>query len=228
MTVFGTIGWVNYTIARLPLCLVPKVMSTIRAMCTEQAWDTPRSIPSEVRSEMMTLIKYAQSASLTEAHLDLEPVPDIAWSDASDRLMAGILQGLNSDLDSFVIERSDALGIFAAELCAAITGLLRWGSGSQLLMAIGNTATVAALRKGHSTTDVGDSMLRVLASASHLADTPWWLTWVPSHLERADYKTRVDEPFRPPHRAFEYPISRPVWRIPREWPPPAASTRIRA
>ena len=66
----GRVQWLSYSTARLPLCFCPRVMSTIRSICSSQDWHGRSTADQELADE----IQRVTTACLTVV---CKPAPDL-------------------------------------------------------------------------------------------------------------------------------------------------------
>jgi len=213
---FGTCGWANYSLLRTPLCLLPYLMARLRAVCRTQKWGQMMRLSVEEKKELKA---WADSCSAAVLSCDDEALDDkectIAWTDASGEFIAGIKQAQGRDADTFWLPNETG-AIYEAELLGEAIATSLWARPKEQLLVVGdNTAAVRALQKGHSSSDVGDRILRELVRQLH-SSVSLWTAWTPTHLQRADPLTRPNKvPWQEPHHRYAQPW-RVNWRVPHK------------
>jgi len=196
LAAFGRVSFINFALRRMPLAFENETMSMVRDVCRAQKWDERISETPAIDS-MAALMRKCIDAKVDAAsvvHRD-EHNDCMAWSDASNTHIGGILQQALEDVDAWSQPRTDTLAdkpapIFIWEFIAAAASAIRWEDARPALFAIDNTAAYRAFLKGHSGSRAGDAILREVLP--HMSQVPSF-AWVDTDHMRADYLTRPDE-----------------------------------
>jgi hypothetical protein len=198
ITYFGKANFINYALRRAPLCFEPEVMDMVRTVCREQRWDEPVPAGTSSIEALAGLLRKS-----VEAFIDRSLVSDpdrpangrIAWSDASNTHIAGVLQDDMIDVAQWSMPRLDANApesrIFLWELIAWAAGAMVWEGEAPGTCAIDNTAALRAVINGHSGSRSGDAVLR--CALPHCRHRPS-MAWVSTKEQRADKLTRPHDP----------------------------------
>lgn len=183
--------FVNFAVARKPLCDYPEMMRILRGLCAAgsgSGWDTPHMLtPQEVK--LLREFLEAMSASSVEPSVEEAQNDVVVWSDASGSHVAGVLQQRELTPDWFVYEH-DIDNINVAEFVAFALAVETWRPAAGSCFAIDNRGVVDAVIRGHSTNGICDALLRkILPRIEHCK-----FAWVPSAKQRADGLTRGGGP----------------------------------
>lgn len=193
LSLFGMAGWVNYTVRRQALCMYPALMALVRRICAAQAWDVVTDIDEAARNELRSFLHAAFHAVRKP---DEGSAPDLfsrlGWTDSSNDLIAGILQSSAQealgDIEKFTLCTPHEQ-IYISELYAMLLGWLEWDEPANRCVMVGdNTAACSACRKGHSSTNAGDALLR--AAITNAPTSSMYTAWVGTIWQRADKLTR--------------------------------------
>lgn len=219
----GHLMWCNYTVGRTPLCKLPTMMDAMREACKRQSWDANLRRSTALIDEIETF-----ALSLSHATLTLQDLEDVsadiqtlAWSDASGKLLAGIIQHDLTDVEwykwptpSSLHRENDTFWIYIAEAMAwsktVIKAHQRGLLTASLLQAIDNLGLVKALQKGHSGNKITDAIMAItfpfLPPRSRVA-------WVETKRQRADMPSRDGTPTdQAPWIPNEFTTVRWIWQ----------------
>lgn len=109
-----------------------------------------------------------------------------AWSDATPNDGALVQEWDELDIIATTNFTPQQVQIFEAELATAVWGAIAAPGPVDLL--IDNTAVAYAIAKGHSTSEKGNALLRLLFTHATVNS----VSWVATHLQRADGPSRGD------------------------------------
>jgi hypothetical protein len=200
----GHLMWCNYTVGRFPLCKLPTMMEAMRHACKQQMWDMQAPVSAALINEIEIFAKTLKSASLTLQELEdvTCDIQTLAWSDASGKLLAGIIQQNDTDIiwrswptpkalhrgdNTFWIYIAETMAWSKTVIMAHQRGLLT----PLLLQAIDNLGLVKAIQKGHSGNRITDAIMAItfpyLPQRSRVA-------WVDTTRQRADKPSRDNVP----------------------------------
>jgi hypothetical protein len=187
---FGTIQWLSYSTARLPLCFCPCVMATMRQICIDESWDGTTTATDELMSE----INRISSACLNVAYTPKRQVQNRQmtriWSDASTKMIAAIHeQQLVAFTESISCTNRQ---ICIAELTAGYCGYQLFDVAD--IWVTDNLAAAHAFARGHSGSKECDELLRTWLNTKR---TPRIVLWVDTACQIADPLTRPDQRYEP-------------------------------
>lgn len=185
----GTIFFPNYVYGHRPLALTPNFFESIQRACLlglSNSWQAEVPLDEAAWLELKVLAN--ELLTQTKMH-DIAPQPNtLLWVDASTtHLGALVQQGMKDLAEHSWQHQCTHREIFYAELLAAVKGE---GLTTEPHVTItDNSAAAAAMRKGHTSTRQGNSILRhwlMTTRATHIA-------WVPTDWQRADALTRPQQ-----------------------------------
>ena len=188
LTWFGLIGWISYTVARIPMCYYPSIMKTLRGVCRTGRWDEVLQVTPMLVEEGNQLMKLVSAAMRWHEIVDTNLVT--AFTDASMQYIGAVSfeTGLAVSIRADISQRKINVGeMIAAALLGDIvatntTSYRNW-------MWVGdNTAALWAFVKGHSTNSLGDSILNWWIRKG---STPKAVLWAKSVDNSSDPFTRV-------------------------------------
>jgi hypothetical protein len=185
---FGTIQWLSYSTARLPLCFCPHVMSTIRDICRHQAWDGYVSRDAALVAEICRVSNACENAVYRPRDVQRSSTGlRMIWTDASTTAIAAVdpVQRVAFSHPILCTNRQ----ICQAELIAGMAGFFRFDSAT--VWVTDNQAAARAVVRGHSGSATCDSLLREWLRSGRV---PTHVLWVDTACQIADGLTRTSNP----------------------------------
>lgn len=219
--VFGSLIWVIYTIARLPLCLWTHVMNQVRHSAKqislkEEDWDDP-IIPSEqLLEEFRVMMHISRQSTLTLSML-LPQTPDITCSsDASGGERKG--WGMTSRDEKIISAAWGAHEFTDIYLAELLTACNLWSQHSERIpnLHIDNTGANNTILKGHSRSPAGDLIMKRLYETLP-EEARAYTTWVPTDCQQADMLSR-GKWIIPNMCGHAHETARIRWRVRKSYP----------
>jgi hypothetical protein len=203
MKFFGTVQWIIYSTARIPLCFYPSVMEKLRDVCRQQQWDDETECTVDFFREAVALAESCehrcrQPRSIVGGlHRGQETWLSSSrriWTDASSAYLASIEEG--SCRAVRVPLHEAGANITVSELLAGYMGFYYFNGDTWVT---DNMAAARAVVRGHSGSDACDAILRAWIESGRV---PRYVEWVDSECMLADPLTRPHEPWtQRAHRA---------------------------
>jgi len=177
----GTALWVNHTTLRRPLCFAEHLMRRLRSIATTADWYGASEITPMTLAQAAEFTTAARESS-TSARPPAERGTETLVSDASTQGMAGLLGDRAFNWMAPIPQRR----IFCAELLAGLCAAEFCKVPERYGWTTDNAAAARAMERGHSSSPLGDEILRKWISRG----PPSMITLVPTECMIADGLSR--------------------------------------
>lgn len=210
---FGTIQWLVYSTAQIPMCMYPEVMATVRDICRAAQWSASTIITAEVVEEIRRLTQQCIATKRTaNLHQDCGGDGDFCpvriWSDASNEAIAAFHDGSQQAVRTLIRVGDDNINL--AELLAGFMGFFCLPAADTWVT--DNQAAARAVVRGHSGSKACDAVLRAWLQTSRY---PRYVEWVDSACMVADPLSRPSEQIE--QRLCAAQLQHKRWRIRWRW-----------
>jgi hypothetical protein len=188
LVVFGRFVWANYSVARQPMALYPKVLKGIREAAKMQLHERPRFDMATV-AEMLSLEQNIRKAKFTRRERTAAPTRRI-WTDASVSGM-GVYDEASGVTVHIPISGVMSTDIAALEACALVVAaiIFRLPGNENFIWMTDNTVCYYTFLKGHGRNEAVNAALRFL----HVLEcAPRCVGWVSTDCQKADFLSRAD------------------------------------
>lgn len=180
LVVFGHLLWANITVIRKPLCFSPATLAALR--------EAGKNLDQQMPPTTEIIKEIDEWTRGIDKIMKRQPKRGIvkAWSDATPNDGALVQEWDELDIIATTNFTPQQVQIFEAELATAVWGAIAAPGPVDLF--IDNTAVAYAIAKGHSTSEKGNALLRLLFTHATVNS----VSWVATHLQRADGPSRGD------------------------------------
>ena len=194
--VLGGFVWFLYCTKRR-LCYFRVSLSFLRRTASvlaidPQKWDVKLEIPPSVISEFAGIVSVMRSNDWIEDQPERPTV--VAWSDASDREWAALIESeVFEPVTQGVFSNPEQHHIYLKELYAAWRAVrlaAAENTDHEVSLQVDNAAAVAAINKGHSKNFLANELLCAIFDTAKATNMSVSASWVDTLSQRADEFTR--------------------------------------
>lgn len=192
LSVAGRLVYANWTIGRRPLCFFQELLQGLRLYSTKPLSSQVSDIDfSTISKDIDAMTKLLPQMEFN-VHSIRPSFHNILWTDSSSSGLAAVLEDAHIDIITVLkTEPIPPKHMYLAELLAILLGsYLADAFDAKCQCLSDNTTAVAALRKGHTKSAIGNDILAEIYKSRNLTG----IGWVSTDAQRADGPSRQELP----------------------------------
>lgn len=212
LSVTGRLVYANWTIGRRPLCFFQELLQGLRLYSTKPLDSQVSELDFNAISKNIETMKNLLHQMEFNAHSIRPSFHNILWTDSSSSGLAAVLEDAHTDIITMLaMEPILPKHMYLAELLAILLGSYLADSLDVKCQCLSdNTIAVAALRKGHTKSVIGNDILAEIYKSRNLTG----IGWVSTDAQRADGPSRQELPGPRVNVSWEQRVL-PAWKAVR-------------